>query len=469
MREVENEIDNLPEEEIERISAKIQEYRFKNEQLDKTRQDYKKKVNQSSHSEWLKKAVEEYEARSAALEAKPNWILPAGILVIFTLVLLLIYWQEMLLTGLAVLLLLFLGWHYHQKMKSMVAWAVDIKHLEDVAREYEERIGEKMKDIATLKAKRDEQQRNAEFGSEIEKGMLRMLVEMRQLEVDISAKIFHLTGKQVTETEWEGKVLGLKQRLKDLQRVKTEKQLELSRLGIPPQDFLEEAASTQHNEEIYYQLERECGELAQQKDEIEQSLSDLKHSLAGYLNLESPPAWEVLIEKLQQKRQETADRYRACTARILAGILVNKELEQLALAEDERIQEGLRSPLVLGPLKTVTGRYDNLSLEEEHIIVSGNQGTFNLRDLSTGAQEQVLLSLRIGFAANHLGQEQMFLILDDAFQHADWQRRAFLVEQVVELASSGWQILYLTMDEHIRELFKTGCGEQLVYKDLPPV
>jgi hypothetical protein len=469
MRQHENEIDNLPEEEIERISAKIQEYRFKKEQLDRTQQDYEKKKNQSSHYEWLKKAVEEYADRSAAVEAKPNWILPAGILAIFFCVLFLLYWQETLLTGLAVLLLIFLGWHYHQKMKSMVEWAVDIKHLEDVAREYEERIGEKMKDIATLKSKRDEQQRSSEFASEIEKDMFHMQVAMSQLEVDISGKIFQLTGKNVTAAEWEGEVFRLKQRLKDLQRDKTEKQLALSRLGIPPQDYLEEAANTLHDEETYHQLERQCRELTQQKDEIEKSLSDLKHSLAGYLNLDSPPAWEVLMEKLQQKRQEIAERYRTCTAKILAGVLVNEVLEQLALAEDERIQEGLRSPLVLHPLKTVTGWYDSLTLEEEQIIVSGNRGTFKLRDLSSGAQEQVLLALRIGFAAKHLGQEQMFLILDDAFQHADWQRRTLLLEQVVELARSGWQILYLTMDEHIRDLFKAGGGKHLVYKGLTPV
>ena len=46
-----------------------------------------------------------------------------------------------------------------------------------------------------------------------------------------------------------------------------------------------------------------------------------------------------------------------------------------------------------------------------------------------------------------------FLILDDAFQYSDWQRRENLMDQVVDLARSGWQILYLTMDDHIRDLF----------------
>jgi uncharacterized protein YhaN len=65
----------------------------------------------------------------------------------------------------------------------------------------------------------------------------------------------------------------------------------------------------------------------------------------------------------------------------------------------------------------------------------------------------VLLALRVGFAARWLKKDGLFLVLDDAFQHADWERRERLVDLVMDLARSGWQILYLTMDDHIRDLF----------------
>ena len=79
--------------------------------------------------------------------------------------------------------------------------------------------------------------------------------------------------------------------------------------------------------------------------------------------------------------------------------------------------------------------------------------TFPIEDLSTGAAEQVLLALRIGCASRLFGKEQLFLILDDAFQHADWDRRNLLLAEVSALAEDGWQIIYLTMDDHIRDLF----------------
>lgn len=466
MRQLETRINNLPEEEIQQISDQIHQYRYKEEQARKIQRDYHEKKTQSSQYEWLQKAVEAYESRSAAVAVKTNWTFPAAIGLLLIAALLFTYWGDMILAGLALLGLIFLGWLYHRRMALMIKLAVDIKHLNDVAAEYERRMGEIMKDIATLKAKRDEQAIMAELAGEKEKELLAIQNDLNQIEFDITRRLYNLTGKNITKEGWKHTVDGLKQQLKDLCRDKAEKQLKIKGLGVPPEEYLEEAADLQHNEERYKQLQRECQEFEAQKTQIEENLRNLKYSLAGFLKLDSPPDWEMLIDKLQEKRRETADHYRAIVARILAGILVNQELNQLAQAEDERIREGLISPLVLTPLKRITRRYDNLTLEDGQIFVSGQQGKFNLRELSTGTQEQVLLSLRMGFAAQHLKQEHLFFVMDDAFQHADWRRREYLVEQVVELEQSGWQILYLTMDDHIRDLFKDMFGERLVYQEL---
>ena len=58
------------------------------------------------------------------------------------------------------------------------------------------------------------------------------------------------------------------------------------------------------------------------------------------------------------------------------------------------------------------------------------------------------------FTAKLLGQDSLFVILDDAFQHSDWQRREKLVQHLTEMARLGWQIIYFTMDDHIRGLFE---------------
>jgi uncharacterized protein YhaN len=52
-----------------------------------------------------------------------------------------------------------------------------------------------------------------------------------------------------------------------------------------------------------------------------------------------------------------------------------------------------------------------------------------------------------------LKEDSLFLILDDAFQHSDWEKREILINKLAEITKKGWQIIYLTMDDHIKELF----------------
>ncbi|GAG72424.1 unnamed protein product, partial [marine sediment metagenome] len=61
-----------------------------------------------------------------------------------------------------------------------------------------------------------------------------------------------------------------------------------------------------------------------------------------------------------------------------------------------------------------------------------------------------MLALRIGFSSKLLKKDTLFLILDDAFQHSDWERRETLVKRLADIAKDGWQIIYLTMDDHIK-------------------
>jgi uncharacterized protein YhaN len=103
-------------------------------------------------------------------------------------------------------------------------------------------------------------------------------------------------------------------------------------------------------------------------------------------------------------------------------------------------------------------------------MVYDGLGRFALSELSTGAQEQVLLALRLAFSRSIFGQESLFLILDDAFQHSDWQRRERLVAEMVSVARQGWQIIYFTMDDHIRDLVhqyvRPEFHDQYCFRDL---
>ena len=108
--------------------------------------------------------------------------------------------------------------------------------------------------------------------------------------------------------------------------------------------------------------------------------------------------------------------------------------------------------MIQAPLSLITDRYNSLFLDGDQLKVGDDFGEFEISDLSTGAREQVLLALRLGIASRVLKQDKLFLILDDAFQHSDWHRRVRLADQVVTLAKEDWQVIYFTMDDHIRDL-----------------
>lgn len=114
----------------------------------------------------------------------------------------------------------------------------------------------------------------------------------------------------------------------------------------------------------------------------------------------------------------------------------------------------MNDPRISDLIKTFTaGRYDRVSVQEEQLLVKNEAQSYALADLSSGAREQILLALRMGFASIVCGKQSLFLILDDAFQYSDWQRREALVLQAVKAVRSGWQVIYLTMDDDIRDRF----------------
>jgi uncharacterized protein YhaN len=160
-----------------------------------------------------------------------------------------------------------------------------------------------------------------------------------------------------------------------------------------------------------------------------------------------------LIGKLRQKREQVTEEYKQKTAEILGKMAVRDVIGQLRQTEDSKIVAALNSPEVEMPLLQMTGRYKSLNLDGDRLMVSDPFNTFSLSELSSGAHEQVLLALRIGFSTRLMNRDPAFLILDDAFQYSDWERRKRLVDTVAALAEGGWQIIYFTMDDNIGELF----------------
>ena len=192
-------------------------------------------------------------------------------------------------------------------------------------------------------------------------------------------------------------------------------------------------------------------------DEARSGYEELQHEFVR-AGLSTP---EDVLTELRECRSEIREIEVDRDAGLLAGEIFG--------SMDEALEERLRDALsregdfsVAGILEHVTERYVGVSRDgdgEETLTVRDREGRrFPLEELSRGTRDQVYLSLRIGLAGAALEAAESggegFLLLDDAFLTADWERRERMVEAVRSLAERGWQVVYLTCDTHLRELFE---------------
>ena len=196
------------------------------------------------------------------------------------------------------------------------------------------------------------------------------------------------------------------------------------------------------------EVDRRLRELASERRELERAFDQ-----AG---LDAP---EDVLPELQELRaeREKIDRDREA-ARLAAGVF-----STMGEALDRRLADALEGEgphSVGGLVRRVTGRYERVEREgdDDGLAVLDEEGRrWPLGRLSRGTRDQVYLALRLGLARSALEaaglDEPGFFLLDDAFLTADWTRRERLVEAVADLADDGWQVVYLTCDDHLRRLF----------------
>ncbi len=263
-----------------------------------------------------------------------------------------------------------------------------------------------------------------------------------------------LAGSVPEDRAWEETVNDLEREARALETRLRDKELFLAQLNVDPADFIDLPPEVQYSQQGLEEIEQEIAAIHQKLTDATQVLASLKQRICQQTGDDIAMPWESIIANLRENRQRLLNEYRSITAEVLGKLAVNQEIEALRRDEDSKIVESLQSKIVQEPIFQLTHRYDNLSLDGERLTVSDQYNIFDVAELSTGAQEQILLGLRIGMSRKLMQEQSLFLILDDAFQYSDWQRRKWLVDKVADLAEMGWQIIYFTMDDNIRTLFE---------------
>ncbi len=452
-RSLKEKLDQLPADQLEKLEGDHNKLQDSQKRINHFQKDLQELSSKSGDFEWLEQAIPIYEGRGRRAKSRGSLIFPLAIPFLLSLAILSSFLNFALGTFLLIVMALGLAWFYWQQLRSAVEYAVDIDEVQRLEEEFQRHFDRQLSGLPLLKQMRDEAADTYHRAKNQRENLQQEQNILAEYESNIAAEILLLTGQASEPQEWPSTIKMMRDKRRQLQELLSNKKTELAVLNIPLDSYRTDRSAEPYNQERLQALRQEYAKHQARLDKMTKDLDNLKHRLCQETGDRISENWETLIYHSQEKRQKLADKYRRIKARIMAGILVSGVIDEIRTHEDQEIRRKLASPKICEPIQKITGRYEAVVYENGQLYVTDPYGQFSLSDISTGTSEQILLALRLGFAAQILDRDRLFLILDDAFQHADWGRRKRLVNQMIELAQNGWQIIYFTMDDHIKELF----------------
>ncbi|OPL18176.1 MAG: hypothetical protein AVO35_06635 [Candidatus Aegiribacteria sp. MLS_C] len=447
-------LEELPsEEQIIQLGTDISLYRSRNRDLQRLSAEIKEASSTGGELEWLEQAREEY---LSGTESEGRELIPASACRYLALLFLLMagagafFGRALTLAGtlLAAACLVYLLW---SRGKRPSPAETEIRRA--IEREFQRRFGRELTDTATLKMVLRELESERIRSATAVENRDRTAEEVEGVGKRVEGNIYILAGREVPPDEWDVVLDGFRASRKKLQEELASVDGVIATLGVPLEESFPQPSTAEWDQRAYIDVRERLAAVNGELDRERKGLEELKVDISVATGLNSRDIRE-LITALEDRRRQLAEEHRLVTARILAGNTVYRTICQYREQENARLGQALESPEIVNPLRMMTGRYNGIRMTDDGdlYLKTDGRGEYPLHHLSTGAAEQVYMALRTGFASLSFG-EPAFLLLDDAFQHSDWDRRKNLVDQVTSMVEDGWQVFYFTMDEHLRKLF----------------
>ena len=277
--------------------------------------------------------------------------------------------------------------------------------------------------------------------------------ELAERKLELQTKIEKLVGQKVEREQWQAKLGQIQQERAKLITQLKKKEIELGRLAVEKEAMVTKEPASSYSREKEMLVKRQKQAVEQKIRKKETAQETLKQRVCNEVGAEISTPWSEVITALGDKNEELQSAYQQLTAQIIAQNKVAETIRELLAEEDQKIVQVLDSELIKELLPKVTTHYQDLELRGDALVVSDGFDSFPVSELSAGAREQVFLTLRIALASQWFQDEKMFLILDDAFIHSDQIRKEALVKSMLKLSQAGWQIICLSFDERVRDLF----------------
>jgi len=454
IKEKQAELQLIPANELEKVKQLNFQVDNLRTQIESDRIEIQQLESKVIHYSWLETAIAECEKRPKTFIGRLGWFYVITA-ILLTAAAIIFAFLEMpygsLASGLAAIIFVILSILYYQtKLKN----SGDDAEVARIFTEFETKFRTKANSIADIKSNYNNLTPQYFRSITLRENLIKSNQERTNLLKDLNSRLARLY-KELSNSESPETVIAKL----DIKRSQLDSQLntlsmELARTGISENNYIAEPIDLQYDPGKLDAYEKRSMALNQSILEKERDLENLKQRICDVTGSQISIDWNELIDALRNNRDETSQALKAIKAQIGSGIILTEVINQKRAKEDENIATALALPTICTPLEALTHTYQGVEIEGNRIIVNSEHQRFPIEELSTGAQEQVLLALRIGIASYLLKDQPMFLILDDAFQHSDWQRREWLVDEMAELANLGWQIIYFSMDDHIKGLFE---------------
>ena len=454
VRQLEDEKGHISEEKLQEARESLRFFKQRIEEYKQKKRQQVEAEEKSRHHEWLSSACDVYQSILSQKVGRPHpvYLVASGVLVAAAGTL--AFFRMPVGTAVSLVGAILLTLRYFRKLDLLAKKASENEELHRLETEFQSRFQKTLTGLPLLQELLNKSAEDYSKAKILKDQLFGDLRTVESLKLKISDQIGYLTGSRQDSESWDKTLTELGTKYRVLVDRIQEKKIRLAELGVDASDYEESPPDMAYSQEKYKRVQEKLDAIRLEIDEENQKLATLKQLICQQTGDDIATAWEELIQHLREKRAALMSEYKQKTAEIVGKIVVHRVLEDLRKDEDSKIEEGLQSDAILEPLHRITRRYKRFKLDRDRLIVADQYRDYPLSDLSTGAQEQILLALRIGFSTKLLKQESLFLILDDAFQYSDWERRGWLLDMMVDLARNGWQIIYFTMDDHIRELFE---------------
>lgn len=207
-------------------------------------------------------------------------------------------------------------------------------------------------------------------------------------------------------------------------------------------------------------------DLLEKKEDIENKmknfrdeLGDIERRANSIIKLESDflhCKTSIDIEAIEKKLKEFIENNEINRTDVL---IVKSIFEDIESEEERKVSDlfGKNSTISKYFSKITNGIYNEVNFvpEERKIYVkTKDEDILEVEKLSGGAYDQLYFSIRLGLGENLLLGNKGFFIMDDPFIKADKNRLKEQVGILKSICESGWQVMYFTAKEEVKEALK---------------